>query len=226
MKNGETIKIKVEIVESLGVVRIIQEVDQAAKNGNILGLLDYFRAGDYLSRCRAHYLLSHIEDVSIVSHLLEILNTEKDEEFQLRCLDLIAKFADESVAEQLVPLLEHRDPLVIRGTMIALGEIGGRAAAEAMIEFAANPRGRILRREIVGEALGAALQKVEHPEEFLEKIKIKSTKAVHYLRNLKLWQPDDIKRFSIYPASDYFRLQAESRGIDYSMYKKRVQHHT
>ncbi|MDS1029652.1 HEAT repeat domain-containing protein [Bacillota bacterium LX-D] len=176
---------------------------------------------DYLTRCKAYGVLRKIFDPVILPKLYTILQTEQSEEFRLHTLELIQLIGEESSVLTLGSLLSDFNPFVVRGSIVALGGIGGREAVRTILEFASKPQGRIIRREVVAEALGYALQKVQDPEEFLAALQQENKRVKHYLQDLELKAPP-IPHFTVYPSADYFSLQAKSRGIDYKKFKRMI----
>ncbi|WP_227762375.1 HEAT repeat domain-containing protein [Zhaonella formicivorans] len=181
----------------------------------------FLRHPDYLVRSKAFAVLNRIPHLALLPDLITVLREEKDEEFRLRALEVVQKLGEREAISELIPFLHDRDPLVVRGTIVALGGIGGEEAAESILHFAASPQGRIVRREVVQEALAFCLQKVPEPERFLERLGERDKGIKRYLRGLQPEVPAQ-PRFTVYPAADYFSVQAKAREIDYKLYKRLI----
>ncbi len=153
----------------------------------------------------------------VVAAMMEFLSSEKEPEFRLRSLDVLAASGDQALVDMLAPFLADRDPLVVKGVVWAIGHIGGERAVEVLVERGSTPAGRLVRREIWGEALGLALARVPDPLGALEQMSRSSRKYRHFLEGLCL--EVDYPRYSVYPAPDYFRLQCAERGLDYRKFK-------
>lgn len=205
---------------ALELIKAMDALAGCAGQEAALALLPYLNHADYLVKSKAFAMLAAVAHPAALPRLFAVLRAEQDEEFRLRALEVIQKIAEpESVAELALFLADH-DPLLIRGVIVALGNIGGAEAAGIILEFAASPRGRIIRRETVQEALAYALTKVKDPQQFL--LRMGQDKGIRrYLHGLDLALPA-VPRYTVYPSADYFSLQAKERGIEYKLYKKLI----
>lgn len=160
-------------------------------------------------------LLPHPELLPVI---VQIIHEEQDEEFRLRAIEVLRRIGTLEALEELTKLLQDRNPLIVRGAVVAMGSISSPEAVGAILEFASSPQGRIVRPELVQEAVSFALQDIAEPTKFLDGLATENAKIRRYLRHLNLERPE-IPHFSVYPSADYFSLQAKERGIDYRTYK-------
>ncbi|MEW6662945.1 MAG: HEAT repeat domain-containing protein [Bacillota bacterium] len=175
---------------------------------------------DYLVKSRAWVSLKRMAPSSLVPELIASLANEQDLEFRLRCVEVLGSVRDQASVDQIGAFLADPDPLVVRAIVWALGEIGGEQAASSLLVFAASPAGRIIRREVVAEALATALAGLPEDKrlQWLRQKQAGSLRVWQYLQGLSL-ELGPMPRFSPYPAPDYFRLQCKIREIDYRTYK-------
>jgi len=182
-------------------------------------VVPYIDHDDYLVRSRAFVTLCRVAHPVIIPRLFDFLEREKDVEFRLRCLEVFHCLGEPATVAPLAALLVDRDPLFLRGLVWTLGSIGGVEAVRVLLAFGSTPAGRIVKPDLVAEAVGMALENVENPQEVLEAATRESPRVARYLRDLTLRTRDEA-RYSVYPTSDYFRLQAQERGLDYREYKR------
>lgn len=184
-------------------------------------VLDYLDHEDYLIKSRAFVVLEKLAHPLALPPMFRILREEPEEEFRLRALAVIQAVGHPQAIPELEKVLQDWNPYLIRGALVALGSIGGEEAARVILEFASSPRGRIVRRELVQEALAFCLLKVSEKEKFLARLAEANGGIRRYLRGLNLEAPP-ISHFSVYPSNDYLRLKCEARGVDYKTYKRKV----
>lgn len=145
----------------------------------------------------------------LLTRLLSFLKEESWAEFRLRCLELIYLSKDKSAVPFLYSLLlEEKDPLVLRALVWTLGALGDSSVVEDLLLWASSPAGRIVRREIVGEAVGMALEKTPELETvcLLKNIAHKNKRVAFYLQDLPLKGRKE--KFYIYPSPDYLSREA------------------
>lgn len=184
-------------------------------------LLGYLDHEDYLIKSRAFVVLEKLAHPAALPRMYQVLAEEREEEFRLRALAVIQAVGEPSSIPQLEKALQDWNPFIIRGAVVALGGIGGEEAAQIILEFASSPQGRIVRRELVQEALALSLLKVAAKEKFLAQLSHSSGPIRRYLRGLNLEVPQRL-HFSVYPSADYFSLRCEARDVDYKTYKRKV----
>jgi HEAT repeat protein len=143
---------------------------------------------------------------------------DKDEEFQLRALEVLSVHGTEDSIALLTQLLQARNPYLVRGSLVALSGIGGERAATVILSFGASREGRIMRREIMEEVLAYALLKVEDVEGFL-KNSAKDNQMRIYLEGMELSVPP-IQNFTVYPCNDYLAQKVKERGFAYRQYRR------
>lgn len=215
------------MLEQLAVNCTVRDkgVDLLRQAGSLSGeeaaraVLAWTRHPDYLVRSRAWVTLCRAAHPAIIPDLINYLREERDEEFRLRCLDVLQCLKEPETVPLLAPFLHDRDPLVVRGTVWTIGAIGGEEAARALLSFGASPAGRLVRREVVGEAVALALAGVPGREEVLARVAGEDRRVARYLADLPL-DHDGKPRFSLYPSPDYFRLQCQAREVDYKTFKR------
>lgn len=184
----------------------------------VMTLLDH---PDYLVRSKAFAVLGEIGCPRIIPDLLAFLEKEKEEEWRLRCLEVLHLIGAKESVPRLLDFLTDSDPVFLRGLVWCLGSIGGRQAVEGLLRFAASPRGRIIRPDIVAESLGMALEKTEGGQQLLERLAAEDKRIALYLRSLRLRGREEA-RYSVYPAADYLRQKVAAQGIDYRNFKRMV----
>ena len=191
----------------------------------IFALLEYCQGEDFILRHKAYYLLRELKEQSAVPFLLEMAK-KKDlrEEDALRILDVFSMIPGAAVKAK--SFLHHKNPYLVRGELIALGKngvlSGGSEEMRVILHFAASGRGRLLRRELVGEVLGYMLERSEDLKNELDSLLLENPLVRGYLRDMPLKGPK-YGRLSLYPANDYWALKARSEGLDYGLFKDRVE---
>lgn len=181
-------------------------------------LTKYFKHDDYLVRSKAFAMACDYPHPDLMPALTETIHEEQAEEFRLRAIEALQKLGTKEALAELAKLLKDPNPLIVRGAVVAIGGISSPEAVRTILEFASSPQGRIVRSELVEEAVSFALQDIADPQELLTKLAEENANIRRYLRNLTFERPA-IPHFKVYPSSDYFALQAKERGIDYKVYK-------
>lgn len=147
-------------------------------------------------------LKSQPADPAKAAQILNLLGSLRDEVKRLVLLDILQRWSLPATIIPLSSYLQDRDPLVVRGVAWALGAIGGQQAARILLGFVSSPAGRILRPELVEEALALALRQEADPQALLAAWGEEDASWKRYLRHLTLSKVKHI-RFSVYPAPDY-----------------------
>lgn len=184
-------------------------------------LLPFAFGEDFFLRHKAYYLLKELKEQAAVPFLLERARTPGLPEGEmLRILDALSAFPQG--VRELQWLLRHKNPYLVRGEVMALALAGGREALEILLGFAASPWGRMVRRELMAEALGYLLAKEPGLVERLEKLVETAPLIRGYLRDMEL-HPPAYGRLSVFPANDYWAIQARGQGLDYGEFKDGVE---
>lgn len=194
---------------------------EASGSSKAEALLPYAFGEDFFLRHKAYYLLKGLKEQSAVPFLLERAQTPGIEEGEmLRILDALSPFP-QGVLE-LRGLLRHKNPYLVRGEVMALAMAGGKEALKTLLEFAASPWGRMIRRELMAEVLGFLLEKEPLLKSHLAELMEASPLIRGYLRDMEL-HPPAYGRLSVFPANDYWALQARKEGLDYGEFKDGVE---
>ncbi|GAW93132.1 HEAT repeat domain-containing protein [Calderihabitans maritimus] len=201
------------------LIELLREAAQYPDEEVCRAVFSFVRHPDYLVRTRAFITLNQIAHPGIIPDLLEYLREEKDEEFRLRCLEVFHSLGDPAAVKPLTGFIHDQDPIFIRGLVWTIGSIGGEEAVRFLLEYGSSPAGRLVKREIVGEAIGMALEKVPQGQKLLQELAAQNMRIARYLDWLPI-RGREKARFSVYPAPDYFRQCAKARGLDYREYKK------
>ena len=140
---------------------------------------------------------------------------------RLRILDIFANL-DYFDVKALEPLFYDKNPYIIRGIIMVLANKGSSIALEMLLDFAASNKGRIIKRELFGEAIGLMLNNSPTLESTLEK-KIADNESIRgYLKGMTLKPPKN-GVLSIYPSHDYWALLCKENGYDYKKFKYHMQ---
>ena len=140
------------------------------------------------------------------------------EEDKLRLIDILASLKPNS-AVTLKNLLLDKNPYVIRGYLTALALSGGKFSLEIIVSFASSGRGRIIKRELVGELVGYILNRDRVLENWFSARLYEDSDIRGYFRDMEIKFPE-YGRLNIYPANDYWALKMKRLGLDYSLFKR------
>ncbi|MDD2499034.1 MAG: HEAT repeat domain-containing protein [Desulfitobacteriaceae bacterium] len=203
-------------------LKILPKVEKAGRGfgeaaQRVLPLLEH---EDYQVRSRAFITLGRLQDSSIIPELLAYLKRETEEEWRLRVLECLYLLHDQKAVPYLVSYLEdYRYPMMIRGTIWLIGFLGGKEAVEIIGRFGVSPGGRMVKDEVILEALSLALASFPEGTGFFADIQKKRPEIARAFRYVVL--PDVKKpRFNVYPYPDYLLDRAKMRGISPKEFKK------
>ena len=113
-------------------------------------------AEDYLLRSKAFYVAERYADDTVMAGIYDVLRNE-DREWQLRALSVICRHPDLAAFPYLRECLFQREkPLLIRGALLTLSEIGGEQALALLAEFLLSPFSGYLKDEFLAECFAAA----------------------------------------------------------------------
>ncbi|MEI7883930.1 MAG: hypothetical protein WCI30_01095 [Clostridia bacterium] len=174
---------------------------------------------DYFLQSKAYKLLEQLASTTELIALQERL-PELAEEYILRSMNILSTQGDEKCLTLLATYFFHTNPYLVRGAVVACGRIGGAEAFLLLWNFTISVKGRVVRLEILEEALAIALSKVEIVIE-REGIIAKSLCSGDGRR---LWSELDLvmpvrARFSVYPTNDYFTLLCQKKKLQYAKYR-------
>ncbi|MGI6065848.1 MAG: HEAT repeat domain-containing protein [Bacillota bacterium] len=204
------------------LLEILPKVEKAGRGfaGVAQRIFPLLEHDDYKVRSRAFITLGRLKDSSIIPELLAYLKQEKDEEWRLRVLECLYHFRNQKVIPDLLPLLEdYRYPMLIRGTIWLIGSLGGKEAVRIIGEFGAKPHGRIVKTEVILEALSLAIASIPDGTSFFAKIQKERADIARAFRYVTLPDPEK-PRFDVYPYPDYLLDRAKIQGIDAKEFKR------
>lgn len=202
------------------VLRTINELDilWPKKRDEVLFLAPYLKHEDYLIRSKAFFLAALFPHPALLPVIAQTAHEDQDEEFRLRAIEVLQKLGTREALAELAKLLTDPDPLIVRGSVVAMGGISSPEAVHIILEYASSLQGRLVRPEVVQEAASLALGDLVDGEKLLKELAAENSNIRRYLRNLNLKKPE-IPHFTVYPSADYFSLQAKKRGVDYRTYR-------
>jgi len=213
---------KLPLAGTAETISLLKKIETSGKDisGTAKCLIPFLNHPDYLVRSRVFIALGRIKDNEVSGQLLDYLESEPGEEWQLRALECFYIFNDKKVVTRLSHLLErHHEPIITRGVTWLLGYLGGKEALEILLEFAVSPKGRIVKSDIIYEGVALALQSLEHPDHYWKEILSKNASIARFFLYSCLPEVDR-PRFSVYPYPDYLLDQAKARGIKAKEFKK------
>lgn len=210
---------KAGTAEALSLLRKIEQSGKAfpVTAKRLVCFLDH---PDYLVRSRVFIALGRIKDIEVSGQLLDYLEREPGEEWQLRVLECFYLFNDRQIVLRLAYWLEKYDePIVTRGLVWLLGYLGGEEALNVLLEFAISPKGRIVKSEIIYEGIAIALQSLDDADCYWQRM-LRENPLIHRYFKYSNLPMVERPRFSIYPYPDYLLDQAKLQGIKAKEFKK------
>lgn len=186
-----------------------------------MGYLDRLFSGDYLTRARAFVELTWVEKrEELLPVFCTIASNEKDEEWRLRALEVLAVWRAIDLLPFVESLYHDRDPLVVRGAMWFVITVGSPSDIIRMLIFAASPQGRIIRPETIYELLIQAVQNKNITKNEIFAALNNNDEIARYAGEWNFKDDDITRLLSIYPSADYFALRCREHGIPFKEYKK------
>jgi HEAT repeat protein len=201
----------------LEIITLLDNLKEKEEEDTALIIAGYFNHKDYLVRSKAFAMASLLPHPAFLPFMSTVLQ-EDDEEFRLRAIEVLQEIGSAEALQELTQLLKDKNPLIVRGAVVALGGISSPESVQTILEFASSPQGRLVRPELVQEAVSFALQDIKGQEDLLIRLQAENANIRRYLRGLDLKRPE-IAHFTVYPSADYFSLQAKERGVEYRAYK-------
>lgn len=175
----------------------------------------------YLVRSRAFITMGRLDDKSVSHRLVAYIGEDAGEEWQIRALDCLFYLKDREVVPKLADFLSNiQYPLLVRGVVWLMGYLGGKEALDRIVSFVLSPLGRIVKNEVVLEAVSLAIHSFDDGSAYFQKIKRKNPIVERFFRYCVFDDPVAQPRFSVLPYPDYFLDQALSRGINPRVFKK------
>lgn len=115
---------------------------------------------DFIIKHMSFYLIKLLKEQRSVPLIINRLKKAGKiiEEDKLRLIDILASLKPNS-AVTLKNLLLDKNPYVIRGYLTVLALSGGKFSLEIIVSFASSGRGRIIKRELIGELVGYILDR-------------------------------------------------------------------
>lgn len=175
----------------------------------------------YLVRSRAFITMGRLEDKSVSYRLVAYIGEDVGEEWQIRALECLFYLKDQEVVPKLADFLSNiQCPLLVRGVVWLMGYLGGKEALDKIVSFAISPLGRIVKNEVILEAVSLAIHSFNDGSAYFQELKRKNPIAERYFRYCVFDDSAAQPRFSVLPYPDYFLDQALSRGIYPRVFKK------
>lgn len=205
--------------EALSILRNIEQLGKKIP-GTANRLICFLEHPDYLIRSRVFIALGRIGDTEVKEQLLDYLESEPGEEWQLRVLECFYLFNDREVVSRLAHLLDkYQEPIVTRGLVWLLGYLGGEEALHLLLKFAVRPQGRIVKSDIIYEGIVLALRSLDNADYYWEEMLKKKPLFDRYFQYSSLPEVGQ-PRYSIYPYPDYLLDQGKLQGIKTKDFKK------
>ncbi|MGI6685698.1 MAG: HEAT repeat domain-containing protein [Bacillota bacterium] len=206
--------------EAVALLRKIEDIGKDIPH-TAEKLIPFLHHSDYLVRSRVFIALGRIKDADVSDRLLDYLNTQPGEEWQLRVLECLYLFHDQKVVPRVAALLhQHANPLLVRGAVWLLGYLGGKEALDILVKFAVSPKGRIVKSEVVFEAIALALKSLNNSGADYWKDFVRKDPAINRFFLYTTLPEVDPPRFSVYPYPDYLLDQGKAQGIKAKEFKK------
>ena len=185
-------------------------------------LFEGTRSRDYLLRHKSYYLLKEMKEQRAVPFILKRL-TEKElpEEDVLRLMDIASELKKDT-ALVFRRFLRHKNPYLVRGALTAMAKCGSGKSLKVILGFAGTSKGGIIRRELFSELIGYMFELDPGLRTLAYNLILSDPLIRGYLRDMEIQGPK-YKRLSVYPSNDYWALKARARGIDYGLFKYRVE---
>ena len=174
---------------------------------------------DYLLRSKAFFVAErHIDDV-VLEGIFAILE-EEEREWQLRALSVLCRHPRTDYLERLRgPLFQREKPLLIRGALLTVSEIGGEAALDLMAEFLMSPFSGYLKDDFLAECFASALAKTENGENYWAKLEAETEGLASLAARLR-FKVKDNELLMVYPYPDYLSRMAEKQGYTPKEWKR------
>lgn len=166
-----------------------------------------------------------------------LLGKEKKEEVRLHALGLLMawlKAAGDAAAGGALPvqlepayaclraLLEDPNPYFAKGVVKGLGYLASRPAMVLLLDYVLSPQGRLVRPQLVEEALSFAKRSWADLPAWLEEEKKARPSLSIYLKGFD-FPPLALYRYAPYPANDYMAQKIRAQGLSYTAYKAYVE---
>lgn len=174
---------------------------------------------DYLLRSKAFYVAERHADDLVMDGIYEILRKE-EREWQLRALSVLCRHPRvEALAPLRECLFQREKPLLIRGGLLTLSEIGGKPALELMAEFLMSPFCGYLKDEFLAECFAAVLEHTENAEALWSALEKEYPGLAVFSARLRRKVKDN-ELLMVYPYPDYLSRMAEKQGITPKEWKR------
>lgn len=174
---------------------------------------------DYKVRSKAFFVAESCCDDAVWSTVFDIIQ-KGEREWQLRALNVICLHR----AKEALPLLkdclfQREKPLLIRGALLTVAEIGGKEALALVSSFLSGPFCGYLKPDFLGHCLFTA---VEHTENgyALWKDQIGEDEQLKDLSARFLSERNENELLMVYPYPDYLSRMAEEQGIPPKEWKR------
>ncbi len=193
----------------------------SAESDAALALLlrPYLFSSDYLVRSKAWAFLVRRPLPPLREELVGFLKGGENREWELRALAALEAMADPGTAPGIAPLLfQWQRPLLIRGALWVLVQLGGAEAEGAVADFLLHPNRRFLKDGYLSAALKRMLEADETALRWQKRL---STNVELRSLHQKLLRAKEQKnRSGVYPFRDYLLLMAKRQGWDGDVFRR------
>ena len=167
-------------------------------------------------------MLKEMKEQRAVPFILKRLTeNELPEEDVLRLMDIASELKKDT-ALVFRRFLRHKNPYLVRGALTAMAKCGSGKSLKVILGFAGTSKGGIIRRELFSELIGYMFELDPGLRTLAYNLILSDPLIRGYLRDMEIQGPK-YKRLSVYPSNDYWALKARARGIDYGLFKYRVE---
>lgn len=174
---------------------------------------------DYLLRSKAFYVAERYVDDTVLQGIYNTIQNE-DREWQLRALMVLYRHPQESSLPYLRECLFQREkPLLIRGALLTLSELGGKNGLQMLAEFLLSPFSGYLKDEYLAECFASAKEKTENGDQIWYCLEKEYSDLATLSSRLQIKVKDN-ELLMVYPYPDYLSRMAEKQGYSPKEWKK------
>lgn len=198
------------------VLRCLEDYNLAKVARGIIPLLGH---RDYFVRTRAFITLCRIPNRAVTGDLLDYFRREQDEEFRLRCLEVLHYIGDRETIPVLREYLGDRNKFVARAVVWTIGSIGGWEALKVLLDYGVKVKdGKEVKLNLLSEAVGMALTSLTMMRTPLDYLAEKDESIKVLLAELRVGYVFENKYY-VFPSPGYFHQQVDKRGLNYRDYE-------
>lgn len=174
---------------------------------------------DYRVRSKAFYTAERYDDETVRQGVLAVLRDD-EREWQLRALSVLCHRPSLAALPDLENCLFQREkPLLIRGALLTLAEIGGEESMGLFARFLLSPFRGYLKEDFLAHCLLTLLKKTEKGAERWAA----QTASSSALADISAWllaKGEANELLMVYPYPDYLSRMAENQGLTPKEWKR------